>query len=96
VYDNGGTTADRYTVAVIRTEKGIPRVDVYTMSRGQGSPDCVNQYSHTQTIYVGTVGYYLRELRGKMKREQVHNLPEDVIRAIEERVWPNKYGNEPR
>ena len=80
-WDNGGLTADRYTVAISRTDKGQRVDDIYGMSDDPQSPQGFNQYSHTAphgNHYPtdGIVG----------KRIKVQDLPPAVITAIEARL----------
>ena len=77
VWDNGGSTADRYTVAIKRTSNGVTLWDIYTMSDDARSPQGINQYSHTDTN-----GQY----NWTGKREKVWDLPREVINAIIDRV----------
>lgn len=79
VFDNGGTTADRYTVSISRTKKGVRVWDVYNMSEEPNSPQGVNQFSHTQK-YLACIPFT------PSKRVTVQNLPAEVIRAIEHRT----------
>lgn len=85
VYDNGGSTADRYTVFVLRQEKGKQVADVYTMSENALAPDGINQFSHTMghdIRYFPWVG----KVSDGFKRSKVQDLPKDVISAIENRI----------
>ncbi len=82
VYDNGGKTADRYTVVIYRTVKGATFSDVYSMSAGANDPQGINQYSHSGG---GRIQYGSDDpLFGK--RVQVQDLPLEVIKAIESRL----------
>lgn len=78
VFDNEGATADRYSVAIARKERGARVFDIYTMSEYPTHPQGINQYSHTvETALVPAPNE---------KRIKVQNLPREVITAIEERV----------
>jgi hypothetical protein len=48
IFDNGGKTADRYTLAV--QEPGSSQVDLYNLSSNATSPDGINQYSNSLTL----------------------------------------------
>lgn len=80
VYDNGGKTFDRYTVLIKRVERGQPVYDIYTMSEEQG-PQGFNMYSHTE--YEGVAASRFEK---EGKRMKVHDLPLEVIQAIEYRI----------
>ena len=82
VYDNGGTTADRFTVAILRTQKGKHVADIYTMSLNPDLPNSVNMFSHTTEHDIR----YSPFLKIDGTRIAVHNLPDDVIKAIEQRI----------
>lgn len=78
VYDNGGKTADRYTVIISRQAMGRTVYDIYNMSADPLDPQGVNMYDFTARS--------LHELPYMGLRMKVQALPEDVIRAIEERI----------
>lgn len=80
VWDNGGYTMDRYTVAIKRQEKGRTVWDVYGMSEyaskhGTG----FDQFSHTHT---GNT--YTMDLPNK--RARINTLPGGVLQAISNRI----------
>lgn len=79
VYDNGGKTADRYSVLIKRTASGKKVVEIYGMSDDPLSPQGINQYSHTAAN-----GF--RDFAFLGKRVRVIDLPEDVRKAIEHRI----------
>lgn len=74
-WDNGGKTADRYTIA-IRAESGW---DIYTMS---ADPSAVNQFSHNAKAF--------NEDPAAGKRVPLHKLPKAVIAAIKKRQSPEE------
>lgn len=76
VYDNGGKTADRYTV-FIREELAKGTYDVYIMSDEPLSPQGVNQYSHS-------VDQALHDHLGV--RVELDRVPFIVIMAIVQRL----------
>lgn len=78
VWDNGGSTFDRYCVTIMRRTTQGRRHEVYGMSDDPLSPQGFNQYSHTITS--------LDELPLMGKRINVQDLPKDVIKAIEQRL----------
>jgi hypothetical protein len=71
VWDNGGKTADRYTVAI----RGTSGWDFYTMSEDPSSAQGVNQFSHNATAFQDPEG----------KRVPLHKLPKPVLSAINQR-----------
>lgn len=79
VYDNGGETADRYTVEIYRQERGRKVTDIYFMSLNPESPLGVNQYGLTLNR-----GEHVDS--SNAKRVKVQDLPAEVIRAIEHRI----------
>jgi hypothetical protein len=78
VYDNGGATADRYTVLISRTVKGVKMWDPYTMSNDPQSPQGFNLCSMV----------ILGDLKIDALGERVHvlDLSKEVITAIEHLV----------
>lgn len=70
VWDNGGETADRYTVAI----EGYSGYDIYGMSSRPNHPQGFNQYSTTLSGFNPT-GWGTRVL--------LKNLPAEVKRAID-------------
>lgn len=72
VYDNGGETADRYTVIIDN--------NVYLMSDNPLSPQGVNQYN-------GKLANAPLARTGE--RIVVESLPEQVQKAIQDRVYPS-------
>lgn len=80
VFDNGGKTVDRYSVLIKRIQGGRSVIDIYGMSEDPSSPRGVNQFSHSAAnqfrdfAYLGT-------------RVQVQDLPDEVIRAVEHRLY---------
>jgi hypothetical protein len=72
IYDNGGTTFDRYTIIIDG--------DVYGMSENPQSPQGFNQYS-------GRLAE-LPMARSNGERITMESLPEAVQKAIEERAQP--------
>lgn len=79
VFDNGGRTADRYSVLIQRTVNGRRVIDIYGMSAYPFHPQGINQYSHT-------VDNPFKDFRFLGKIVAVQNLPPDVIKAIEDRI----------
>lgn len=79
VYDNGGKTIDRYSVAISRQRRGQKVYDIYGMSEDALSPQGFNQFC----VSVG-------DMRAmdftESKRVQVQDLPREVITAIEHRL----------
>jgi len=70
IYDNGGETADRYTVTITDP---AGELDVYTMSEDANSAQGINQYSHTTEVYHGTP-------------LKVSEVPEQVLQAAIKRI----------
>jgi len=72
VYDNGGKTADRYTVVI--------GTDVYGMSDNATAPNGVN-------MYVGEIGTDVHpDFIKSMKKVKVNSLPQAVQKAIKQRM----------
>lgn len=79
VFDNGGKTLDRYSVIIARTVSGARVLEVYGMSADPQNPQGFNQYSHSAKNKFSDFAFL-------GKRVQVHDLPEAVIQAIENRI----------
>lgn len=79
VFDNGGTTADRYSVLIQRTMSSRRVLDIYGMSGDPLSPAGINQFSHS-------AANPFRDFQHLGKRVQVQDLPADVRTAIEHRL----------
>jgi hypothetical protein len=72
VYDNGGKTADRYTVIIGN--------DVYSMSDNATAPNGVN-------MYAGEIGTDVHpDFIKRMKKVKVNSLPQSVQKAITQRM----------
>jgi hypothetical protein len=71
VWDNGGETADRYTVQIGR--------DIYTMSDNPLSPQGVNMYDTT-------LAKNEKLCTGLDTKVRVKDLPKEVQRAIKARM----------
>lgn len=83
VWDNGGKTADRYTVVIYRTVRGATFSDVYGIGEDPNSPQGFNQFSHSGS---GRISYDSPDpLMGL--RVKVQDLPKEVIKAIEHRIY---------
>lgn len=80
VWDNGGATFDRYTVAIKRQENGRTIYDVYGMSKNAMSPTGFNQYSHEHND--GTVF----TMGSTEKRCTINDLPAEVLKGIAYRL----------
>ena len=76
MWDNGGETLDRYTIAIKRTEKGIIVWDIYGMSEDAAG---FNQYSHTHTGKTYT-------MEAPNKRTRINNVSGTLLRAISNRM----------
>lgn len=79
VFDNGGKTADRYSVCIQRTTGGKKVLDIYGMSENPNDPQGVNQFSHS-------AANRFKDMAFLGKRINVQDLPAEVIRAIEHRI----------
>jgi hypothetical protein len=77
VYDNGGKTADRYSVIIGK--------DVYSMSDNATSPNGVN-------MYAGEIGADVHpSFLKSMKQVKVQTLPQAVQKAIKQRADDSEY-----
>jgi hypothetical protein len=85
VYDNGGSTFDRYTLLVGDRENET-RNHIYMMSHNPLSPQGVNNYSFTtEGLMMALV-----TIEGSGKRiRYLEDLPQEVQTAIKQRIEGN-------
>lgn len=79
VWDNGGETFDRYTVAIKYQRNNRILWDIYGMSKGVDGVQGFNQYSHTHEGNTFTMD-------APNVRTRWNNIPYTVVKAIIERA----------